>query len=136
MFKNKLSVDQVKCSLCQVCVLTCPNNALELVEADVGAKLVLNYRFCKYPCQVCKDKCPSQAIRLEKKISLPFFFPKQDRWFVKFIKCRECGVYMEPVPDGENSICPKCRREKTLLRQLKNNSSFYSRGHLKHDSKD
>ena len=135
MFRNMLSVDQAKCSLCQVCVLTCPNKALELVEADVGAQLVLNYRLCKHPCQVCEDKCPSQAIKIQKKISLPFFFPKQDRWFVKFVECRECGDYMEPVADNEKSVCPKCRREKASLRQLKNHSSFYSRGHIKQDSK-
>lgn len=124
MFRNKLSVDQAKCSLCQVCVLTCPNRALALIEVDNGAELLLNYRSCKYPCQVCKDKCPSQAIKIEKKIFLPLFSPKQDRWFVKFATCKICGASMEPITDKEKNICIRCRRTKASLRQLKNNFSL------------
>lgn len=111
MFQNKFIIDTVKCSLCQICVLTCPRAALEFEEDKNGIEIIMNRSLCEYACQVCQDKCPGQAIQLEKN-SLLY---GKDRWFISYGVCRECGQFVEP--STENNICPRCRRKLVALRQ-------------------
>ncbi|MCM0761512.1 hypothetical protein M7775_23455 [Sporomusa sphaeroides DSM 2875] len=115
MYQNKFILDKEKCSLCQVCVLTCPCSALEFVEMKNGTEIAINRSLCKYPCQVCQDKCPTQAIKLEKKLFFTYLPHGIDRWFIHFDICEECGHLMES--SIKNNTCPKCRRKQVALQQ-------------------
>lgn len=56
-------IDHDKCTLCEVCVETCPFNALE-VQDD---KIVVNSA-CKV-CKICVRNCPEKAISLEQTVT-------------------------------------------------------------------
>lgn len=127
MFKNKVSVDVSKCSLCQVCALTCSRGALQFEKGDSGVKIVLDSHLCKFPCEVCKEKCANQAIKIDKKLFFTYFPKRKEKWFVKYGVCKKCGRLIEALPDKE-IICPNCLREQESLRQLRNKSALRARG--------
>ncbi len=55
-----IKINPEKCTLCSICVNTCPFGALELKED----KIVVNDR-CTL-CGACQEACPSEAITLEE----------------------------------------------------------------------
>ena len=57
----KLTIDMVKCDLCNECVDSCTNQALK----RVGNGFKFDYENCAY-CEVCMDVCDKEAITVEE----------------------------------------------------------------------
>lgn len=52
-------VDKNACKLCNVCILYCPENVIEVVDKE----LTIDYEYCK-GCGVCSNVCISNAIKM------------------------------------------------------------------------
>ena len=54
-------IDRKKCTVCGVCVDTCPESVLSIEE---GRLELANPKSCTY-CGICEESCPEGAVRLE-----------------------------------------------------------------------
>lgn len=127
MFKNKIQLDPLKCSLCQTCILICPQEAFSFIHQGDKGKIILNHSCCKYPCQVCAAKCPNNALKVTKRWFFTYFPPREESWAVNYDKCKECGTFLEP---GEEKLCSHCRRKSASRKQQKNNAIFQAGNQL------
>lgn len=59
-------IDATKCIGCEICVKTCPNEALAMVK-DVA--IIANPAACDY-ASACQEICPTQAISLTYELVL------------------------------------------------------------------
>ena len=57
----KLTIDMVKCDLCNECVDSCTEKVLK----RVGNGFKFDYENCAY-CEVCMDVCDKEAITVEE----------------------------------------------------------------------
>ena len=55
-------IDTDECTGCGICVDTCPNDVLELID-DVST--VVNEEACT-GCGACVEECPMEAIKIEE----------------------------------------------------------------------
>ena len=55
------SIDLEKCTKCGLCVIYCPEAAIEMT--DEGSKV--DYNYCK-GCGICANECPVGAITMER----------------------------------------------------------------------
>ena len=55
------SIDLEKCTKCGLCVIYCPEAAIEMT--DEGSKV--DYDYCK-GCGICGNECPAGAITMER----------------------------------------------------------------------
>ncbi|MFH0832189.1 MAG: 4Fe-4S binding protein [Candidatus Aenigmatarchaeota archaeon] len=60
VFKPK--IESRKCTRCMMCVVMCPDNAIEPRDGSVG----INYDKCK-GCLICLRECPFNAITEERE---------------------------------------------------------------------
>jgi len=56
------TIDEDKCSACRLCEITCPFNALELIEKEGRKVMSINEVMCK-GCGACATVCPNNAIK-------------------------------------------------------------------------
>lgn len=54
-------VDQDKCTKCGLCVIYCPEAAIEMTDEGT----VVDYDYCK-GCGICGNECPAGAITMER----------------------------------------------------------------------
>lgn len=59
---SKPIIDTDECTGCGICVDTCPNDVLELID-DVST--VVNEEACT-GCGACAEECPMEAIKIEE----------------------------------------------------------------------
>ncbi|MBC8497456.1 4Fe-4S binding protein [Candidatus Bathyarchaeota archaeon] len=54
-------VNQDKCTKCGLCVIYCPEAAIEMTDKGT----VVDYDYCK-GCGICGNECPAGAITMER----------------------------------------------------------------------
>ncbi|NQT09004.1 4Fe-4S binding protein [Candidatus Bathyarchaeota archaeon] len=54
-------IDQEKCTKCGLCVIYCPEAAIEMTDEGT----VVDYDYCK-GCGICGNECPAGAITMER----------------------------------------------------------------------
>ncbi len=54
-------VDQDKCTKCGLCVIYCPEAAIEMTDKGT----VVDYDYCK-GCGICGNECPAGAITMDR----------------------------------------------------------------------
>jgi len=59
---SKPIIDTDECTGCGICIDTCPNDVLELID-DVST--VVNEEACT-GCGACAEECPMEAIKIEE----------------------------------------------------------------------
>ncbi len=57
-------VDEKVCKLCNVCILYCPENVIEVVND----RLTIDYEYCK-GCGICSNVCISNAIKMVEEVT-------------------------------------------------------------------
>ena len=66
----KLTIDEVLCKGCGLCVRACPKNLLELSKTKINAKgyhpAELTDKEACVGCASCAKTCPDVVIRIEK----------------------------------------------------------------------
>ena len=89
---GSLEVDESLCTLCGVCVRTCPTNALALVEEE-RARLVLKVDEC-IGCKECERECPEKAVEVKWAYEKGYL----ERKLVEspIVKCVKCGAPLGP----------------------------------------
>ncbi len=52
-----------KCVKCRLCWLYCPDNVIDINEANLSNFITIDYNYCK-GCGICVDVCPTKALTL------------------------------------------------------------------------
>lgn len=116
-------VDYNKCTGCNVCVINCPKNVLELVgishtvhvrcrNTEKGKDAKSNCKVACIKCKLCEKNCPTEAIKV---------LPQDGGGSVAVIdyeKCTNCGICVEKCPTKtihfvKDTICT----EPTITKQ-------------------
>lgn len=110
-----------KCIICGSCELSCPENAIKLI--DEGESRVVEYSFYQCVCCAsCATICPEGAVELRHKISVKMFgrITYGERARARLELCRMCGTPFVPVPQIEKIremidhesvlVCLKCKK--------------------------
>lgn len=58
---RKPAIDPDKCTMCGLCELYCPDNAIDILDY-----VVIDYNYCK-GCFICMRMCPLDAISVEEE---------------------------------------------------------------------
>lgn len=115
-------MDQLKCTGCASCVISCPTGTLGSRES--GKFRIFNYSHYQcISCGSCVNTCPEGAAELRHEINLKRFFnifAKEDIRQVELESCRSCGKLFVPEPlmekihrtfsDDYLNLCPDCRK--------------------------
>lgn len=60
---NRPVFNSEKCIKCRLCWLYCPDNVIDVNEANPSNFITIDYNYCK-GCGVCVDVCPTKALTL------------------------------------------------------------------------
>ena len=117
------TVRNTLCTACAACTLTCPTNALTVVDSSKNREIQYGPGQC-IVCGNCEGICPEHAARLKHDFKLPNPFALKHRRVLKLaplITCPQCGIAF--VPEGQFlklrrsnqdeclTICPDCRQQ-------------------------
>ncbi len=115
-------MDELKCTGCASCVLSCPTGTLE--SRDDGKQRIFAYSHYQcISCGSCVNTCPENAAELRHEINIRKFFnifAKEDIRQVELESCKSCGRLFVPEPlmekihrtfsDDYLNLCPDCRK--------------------------
>ena len=115
-------MNELKCTGCASCVLTCPTGTLE--SKDMENLRIFDYSHYQcICCGSCVNTCPEDAAELRHEISLKRFFQffaKQEIRSVELQSCNRCGALFVTEPlmekihktftDEYLEFCPDCRK--------------------------
>jgi ferredoxin len=122
-----ISVNDEKCTLCEVCTSVCPVGAL-MLQTDGDLKLGFTPTLCT-GCNLCTDGCPEQAITLMESVVLPEALqPRIMKAGGRVQRCKHCNAELESEfvvarvrhllgsqETGANadwvSLCEACKRQ-------------------------
>lgn len=65
-------IDEEKCTGCGLCVPSCPEQAMEIVDTEKGKKARLVKEFYCDGLGACLGSCPEDAIKIEEKEAEPY----------------------------------------------------------------
>ena len=68
---NRVTIDEIICKGCDLCVATCPKKIMELNKDKLGPKgyhpaMVTDIEACT-ACAMCAIICPDSAIKVERE---------------------------------------------------------------------
>lgn len=96
------------------CVTLCPTGALQSYAADGCAGTEFDADAC-VACGLCVRACRKQALALTPTSDLP---PSARQTLTRF-DLRRCAACTQPFAGiGEHTLCPECRRDRQMARQL------------------
>lgn len=75
-YRGRQSLDLEKCTGCGVCVLVCPNQAIELVLAGEKKFPQIHLGKCCF-CALCVEYCPKGALKMTQEAMISIM-AKQD----------------------------------------------------------
>jgi ferredoxin len=115
-------LDQIKCTGCASCVLSCPTGTLESRETGKFRIFAYSHYQC-IACGSCVNTCPEGAAELRHEFNFKKFFKifaKEDIQKVELESCKHCGklfvpeLLMEKIhrtfSDEYLDLCPECRK--------------------------
>ncbi len=122
------------CSICEMCVHRCPNDALFILRVDSTEEILFDYRLCT-GCRgevYCQTHCPEDSVTVSR-VPLQGLSDKPVSLISgQMAACQDCGSYFMPVrklatlldqqkitPLSAHQYCPSCRRNHLFDSYLK-----------------
>jgi Pyruvate/2-oxoacid:ferredoxin oxidoreductase delta subunit len=115
-------LNELKCTGCASCVLSCPTGTLETRESGNVRLFDYSHYQC-ICCGSCVNTCPENAAELRHEINLKrlyHVFAKQEIRSVELEACDRCGALFVPEPLMDKihkaytheylNFCPDCRK--------------------------
>lgn len=120
-----LQVEAARCTLCGLCAIPCPTEALRFTGDAGQAALTFNHATC-VACAFCLRACPEKALTLRRELDFRRLANTATLIREEMAHCRRCGVAFAPLkmcqkirdrlaksgtprPEYVMSSCPDCR---------------------------
>ena len=124
-----LEVDRDRCSMCEACVGSCPQDAIGLrIENDIE-ELLFDHELCNGcgGAPYCRRHCPEDAIAVVRMSGSRRWTGPISLMSGIVVRCSDCGVSYAPLKKIEAVLkradisqgdaqkhCPACRRKHLL----------------------
>jgi len=127
-----ISIDQERCTACELCSSSCPTKALEIHRDEKTISLTFDYKDC-IGCGLCESICPEKAVSLKRVFDMGRLLEDKPRTLVTqgLVVCSSCGKPFTTINKLKKikeihrrsgitsqpttlSLCPACRRNNIL----------------------
>ena len=124
----QVTVDERRCSVCEVCGQRCPTNAIRSEQTDGKLALLFDYELCD-GCRDCLQYCPEDAMAIVEASEPPEDTSQKILASTNMLLCTVCGAHFAPVTKLDAATrrrgpaaalireqCPLCRRTQMVAR--------------------
>jgi ferredoxin len=93
----ELTVDDVRCTFCELCQRDCPDHAIEFTKNEDTVALMFDPSLCG-GCMICEKNCPERAITLSRLRGLSPILEQKRVAMARdeTAKCEKCGAILGP----------------------------------------
>ncbi|GEM_PF-327988 len=117
-FRGRVGYIPENCIMCNMCVLNCPANAIEIKPEEDGKRWTLHYDRC-LNCMICVEVCPVEALYNDDKEPFRVVTDRInaiETGKVPMVSCPICG---KKVPRPSNTMVKRMMKEVTPRNLLK-----------------